>query len=97
MTTNNNRDYVSFSNIAATPADFTLQGGRYALTIVGAFGTSITLKRKSIDGSTYVTAVAAFTANGFVITDLPSGTYQLTVVSVTGIYAEIESIAVPIF
>ena len=97
MTSYNNRDYVSFSNIAATPADFTLIGGRYAITINGTFGTSITLKRKSIDGSTYVTVVTAFTANGFAITDLPGGTYQLTVSSVTGIYAEIESIAVPIF
>lgn len=97
MVAYNNRESVVFSNISATPADFDLKGGRYGITIVGTFGTSITLKRKSIDGSTYVTVITAFIANGFAISDLPSGTYQLTVSSVTGIYAEIVSIAVPIF
>jgi hypothetical protein len=86
----------SWSNIAATPAVFTLRGGLYALTVVGTFGTSIVLQRLSTDGTTYVSVITALTANGFVTAQLPSGTYKLLVTSVTGIYADLVAIAEPV-
>lgn len=98
MTTYNNREYVAFANITADTAAFTLRGGRYAVEAVATWGGgSATLKRLSNDGTTYVAVLTAITANQFVITDLPSGTYLWAVATATGVYLEIESIAVPIF
>jgi hypothetical protein len=99
MTSFNNRDQVVHSNISATPAAFTLRGGRYAIEIVATWSAgTATLQRLAADGSTYVTIITAFSANGTAISDLPEGTYQWLIGgSPTAVYAEIVSIAVPIF
>lgn len=80
-----------FANIAATPPAFTLRGGCYGITIHATFGT-VTLQRLSADGSTFVTVLTAFTADGYQAINLPGGTYQLLVAGATGIYVDIVSI-----
>jgi hypothetical protein len=88
-------DDISFSNIAATTADFTLRGGLYGVTVNATFGGgSVTLTRKSIDGSTYVTCLTAFTAAGYATVNLPDGTFRISITTATGVYVEIKSIAV---
>lgn len=86
-----------FSNIAATPTQFTLRGGQYAVMVNATFGGgSITLQRLSLDGSTLVTCLTAFTAAGYATVNLPSGTYSVTIVTALAVYCEIVSIAVPL-
>jgi hypothetical protein len=83
----------SWSNIAATPAAFTLPGGLYGVTVMGTFGPgTITLQRLAPDASTYVTCLPAFSANGYAIVYLPSDTYKLTIASTTGVYADVVGI-----
>ena len=88
----NTAERQTFSNISATTADFILRGGQYAVMVNGsAFGT-VTLQRKSLDGSTYVTCLTAFSANGYATVNLPSGTYNIAISSTTGVYAEIVAV-----
>lgn len=83
----------AFSNISATPADFVLRGGQYGVMVNATFGGgSVTLKRKSLDGSTYVQVLAPFSANGYATVNLPNGTYQLTIATATAVNAEVLSI-----
>lgn len=82
-----------FSNITETPAAFTLRGGLYAVTVMATWGGgSVTLQRLAADATTYVTVVAAFTANSFVTVSLPPGTYRLLVATSTAIYVDVTSI-----
>ena len=70
-------DTKSFSNISATTAAFNLWGGKYAVDVVGSTFGTVTLQRLGPDGSTYLTALTAFSANGTANADLPSGQYKL--------------------
>ena len=72
-------DAKSFSNIGATTAPFTLAGGRYGVAVIGlTFGT-VTLEVLGPDGTTYLTALTAFSANGIQVADLSSGTYKVVI------------------
>jgi hypothetical protein len=87
---------LTFSNIAATTAAFTLAAGNYGVTVHATFGGgSVTLQRLSADATTYITCLTAFTADGYASVSLPSGSYRLTVATATGIYADITVIAKP--
>lgn len=83
-----------FSNISATPAAFKLRGGNYGITVHADTwgGGSVTLQRLCPKAATYVTVVTAFAADGYASANLPSGTYQLTIATSTGIYADVVSI-----
>lgn len=82
-----------FSNISATPASFTLRGGQYAVTSTATWGGgSATLQRLAADGSTYVTCLTAFSADGYATVNLPSGTYRLLIATATALYADIVSV-----
>jgi hypothetical protein len=86
---------ISFSNISATPSAFFLGGGLYGVTVMGTgFGT-VTLQRLAADGSTYVTCLTAFSANGYATVYLPKGQYQLTISSTTAVYADITAVVEP--
>jgi hypothetical protein len=87
-----------WSNISATPATFALRGGLYALTVMATWNSTgtVTLQRSAPDASTYVTALTAFSANGYATAQLPSGKYQLTVATATAIYADIVAIDEPV-
>jgi hypothetical protein len=90
-------DQVSFSNISATTAAFSLRGGRYGVEVHATFGGgSVTLQRLAADGVTWITAMTAFSADGYASADLSSGSYRLTVVTATGIYADITATDVPL-
>jgi hypothetical protein len=86
----NQVEKVSFSNILATPASFILRGGNYGVTAKATWGgDSVTLQRLSPDGTTYVTVLTAFTADGYQNANLPSGTYRLLVATATAIYVDV--------
>lgn len=85
-------DRQAFTNIGSTTAAFSLLGGTYGVDIVGSFGGgNITLQKQAADGSTYVSAVASFTANAYAPATLAPGTYRLTFsgTASSGIYAQI--------
>ena len=84
---------VSFSNIAATTAAFTLRGGVYNITIISTgFGT-VTLQRLAPDNATYVTCLTAFAAAGYATVQLPPGTYKVAIGTTTAVYIDIIAIA----
>lgn len=83
----------SFSNISATTAAFTLRGGAYGMTVSATFnGGTVTLQRLAADGTTYVTALTAFSAAGYQSVNLPSGTYKIAVATATAVYADVTAI-----
>lgn len=85
-------DAITFKTIASTPANFTLSGGAYGITLgASAWGTA-TLNRIAPDGSTLIAVATAISANGYQNLNLPSGTYQLTLSGVTGLVGDITSI-----
>ena len=91
------RESFVFSNISATTAAFQLRGGRYAITATATFGGgSITLQRLAANGTTYITCATQITQDAFLITDLPVGTYKLTIATATAVYIDLQSIAVPV-
>ena len=69
----------SFSNISATPSNFFLNGGRYAVQVKASTYGSVTLQVLGPDDTTLLTALAAFTADGTGIVDLPPGNYTFTI------------------
>jgi hypothetical protein len=82
-----------FSNIAATTAQFTLKGGKYGVAVVATFGGgSVILQGLSLDGTTFVTVVASFTAAGYATCDLPPGQYRFTIATATAVYASVTSV-----
>lgn len=93
----NKIENITYSNISASTAAFTLRGGNYGVLLKATWGGgSVTLQRLSVDGATYVTVMTAFTADGYASANLPAGTYRFTVATATAIYAEIVSIATPL-
>lgn len=84
----------TFSNISATTAAFTLRGGLYGVTAKGTWGGgSLTLQRLAADATTYITALAAFTTDGYATVSLPPGQYKFAVATATAVYVDITSIA----
>jgi hypothetical protein len=66
-----------FSNISATTATFPLDGGKYAVDVIGSTFGTVTLQRLGPDGSTMLAAMTAFAANGSATADLPPGQYKI--------------------
>lgn len=64
------------SNVSATTGSFTLHGGRYAVIVVGATFGTLTLQILGADGTTWLTALTAFTASGTAVGDMPEGLYR---------------------
>lgn len=82
----------NFSNISASTSGFTLLGGLYGVLVTGTgFGT-VTLQGLSLDGSTWVTVLTAFSANGYASVYLPPGTYRFAISSASAVYASINGI-----
>jgi hypothetical protein len=83
-------DAVSFSNISATTAAFSLRGGRYAVMANATGSGTMGLQMLSPDGSTFVAVHTAFAAvTGFATVDLPPGTYKFVLATFTAVYASI--------
>jgi hypothetical protein len=70
-------DNKTFANISATSASFPLLGGTYGMSCVASTYGTVTLQTLAADGSTWLTAMTAFAANGYESADLPSGTYRV--------------------
>ena len=49
----------------------------------------MTLQRLAADGSTYATTLKAFSADGSATVYVPSGAYQLTIVTATDLSADL--------
>lgn len=89
----NTDENIVFKNISATPASFTLRGGQYGVTAHATWGGgSVTLQRQATDGSTLVTVLTAFAADGYATVNLPSGTYTLTIATATAVYVDIVGV-----
>lgn len=87
-------DGVLFSNISATTAAFRLKGGKYAVAVVGSSFGTVTLQALGPDGSTWLTALTAFSANGIANVDLPAGQYRLAISSTTAVYASVAGVPI---
>ncbi len=67
----------SVSNTSASQT-FTLKlGGKYQVSVVGSTFGTVTLQALGPDGSTYLNAATAFSANGLAVVELPPGQYKL--------------------
>jgi hypothetical protein len=89
----NEQEQFIYKNVSATQGPFTLRGGQYGVTVLATWGGgSVTLQRLGDDGSTYVTVLTAFSANGYATAYPPSGTYQFAIATATGVYVNITSI-----
>ena len=86
-------DGIFLSNASASSAATSLVGGLYGILATASWGGgSVTLQALAGDGSTYITVLPAFTADGFATLDLPAGSYRLTVSTATAIYASVVRI-----
>jgi hypothetical protein len=88
------RDGIAFENFTGTTANFTLGfGGLYGAEFSATFGGgTVQLNVLGPDGATWIPAAPAWTANGTAVIYLPSGTYQLVVVTATAVYVSISRI-----
>ena len=86
------RNFQVWSNISATPNDFNLDAGVYALQLKATWGGgSAVLQSLQPDGSTYL---PVWTANQDTFQELrlPAGQYQLTITTATGLTGQITKI-----
>ena len=84
---------ITFSNISATTSQFTLLGGWYGLTAHATWGGgNATLQRLAADGSTWVTAATAITADGLSVVQLPGGQYRVAITTASAVYIDITSV-----
>lgn len=80
------KDGVTFTGLSADTAAFSVLGGRYGVGVTATFGGgSITLKVLMPDGSSYVTCLTPFTAEGVAIVDLPPGVYKFVIATATAV------------
>jgi hypothetical protein len=88
------QESIQFSNVAATPAQFTLKGGNYALlTHATSYGTKLQLEALAFDGVTWLNVGSNVTADGYVaFANLPPGTYRFEFGTVTGAYISLTRI-----
>lgn len=88
-----NTDKKVFLNISATDGPWGLLAGEYGMTVhAGTWGGgSVALQRQAADGVTWIN-VQSLTADGFTVFSIPGGTYQLAIVTATGVYADISPV-----
>jgi hypothetical protein len=92
MTWNQNESFV-FKNATSAQGPFILRGGSYGVTALGTWGGgSLTLQRLADDGSTWITCLTAFSANGYASLNLPAGTYQFAIATATAVYCSVVGI-----
>lgn len=79
------------TNGSATSAGVVWGGGRGQLTAVATFGGgSVGLDYLGPDGTTWLAAVTALTANGMVQFLLPPGQIRVSVATATAVYANVD-------
>jgi hypothetical protein len=89
-------DSVVYSNVATTQGPLILvKGGTFGVTVSFTGSGSVILNKLSADGSAYVPCeningvATGFTANGYQVFKLPTGTYEFVVTTVTAVYIEL--------
>jgi hypothetical protein len=81
-----NNDGTAQTGLSATPPAFHLLGGRYAFGVNATWGGgNAVLNILMPDGTTFIAAAAAFTADGTAVYDLPPGTYQVAITTATAL------------
>lgn len=65
------------SNISATGSAFPLVGGTYGITVHASTYGTVTLQILAADGSTWLSAITPFSADGVAVADLPPGSYRI--------------------
>ena len=86
-------DGIYIVNGSASSALTALLGGTYGIMVSATFGGgSVTLQGLSLDGSTLVTVLPAFTTSGYGSLELPPGQYQITVTTATAVYTAVSRI-----
>lgn len=69
--------YQMVNAVPASDAAFKLQGGLYGVTCKAATYGTVTLQILAGDGSTYLTALTAFSTDGYATIYLPPGQYRI--------------------
>jgi hypothetical protein len=88
-------DAKEFSNISATTAAFTLNGGYYMVAAVATFGGgSVELQMLGPDQSTWLSAPTALklSAAGTIAGYLPPGQYRFTIATATAVYCSVAGV-----
>ena len=88
-------DSKEFSNIAATTAAFTLNGGYYMVAAVATFGGgSVELQMLGPDQSTWLSAPTALklSAAGTIAGYLPPGQYRFAIATATAVYCSVAGV-----
>ena len=87
-------DSKTFSNVSTTQGPFKLNGGTYGVTATATWGGgSVTLQALGPDGVTWITALAAFSANGYAAISLPPGQFRFLITTATAVYASVARIS----
>lgn len=82
--------------VTANSSQFQLLGGKYWFGAVGSFNSgTITFQRIGPDGNSPITVGTALTTGGGNTSDLPPGTYQVTISSSTTAAIYWEVVRVP--
>ena len=85
-------DGCNLANVSAS-SNFSLLGGEYAITVSATFGGgSVTWNVYSLNGTTAIPVMPAFTANGYGYLKLPAGNYQIAVATATAVYVSVSRV-----
>lgn len=93
--TTRNQTFVSYAGAGQTADSdaFELTGGTWAADFSATWGGgTVTLQKLAGDGSTYVTAMTAWTANGTALGYLPKGTYKIAIATATAVYVQLTRV-----
>jgi hypothetical protein len=88
-------DSKEFSNISATTAAFTLNGGYYMVAAVATFGGgNVELQMLGPDQSTWLSAPTALklSAAGTIAGYLPPGQYRFAIATATAVYCSVAGV-----
>lgn len=93
MTTTPGQSF-NFSNISATTAAFTVEGGIYSLDVTATFGGgNVQLQMLAVDGSTWINVGTSVTAAGQQSPlYLPPGQFRLSITTATAVYASLARV-----
>lgn len=89
------QECIRITNVSATPAAFSLVGGKYDVSVMATWGGgSAKLQQYLPDGTTLIDvgSTTNFSANGHAVVDLPPGSYVLTIATATGVSATVTRV-----
>jgi hypothetical protein len=88
-------DSKLFSNISATTAQFSLDGGYYMVSAVATFGGgSVELQALGPDQTSWLSLPTALklTAAGMIAGYLPDGIYRFTIATATAVFCSVAAV-----